>query len=84
MTWILVWSDRALKDLDRLDQRTRERIVNAMERLAETGYGDLKRLRGQGREWRLRSGDWRVRLDLEPESRTVRVFRVRHRREAYR
>ena len=43
----------------------------------------MKRLQGiDPPEYRLRVGDWRVRFHLEDE--TVRVLRVRNRREAYR
>ncbi|MBI4504564.1 MAG: type II toxin-antitoxin system RelE/ParE family toxin [Chloroflexi bacterium] len=67
-----------------MDRSSRERVLRALDRLAQTGQADLKRLRGSSDEWRLRVGDWRVRLELDPRARTIRVFRVRHRREAYR
>ncbi|MBI2918235.1 MAG: type II toxin-antitoxin system RelE/ParE family toxin [Chloroflexi bacterium] len=70
--------------MERLDLRTRERIMRALDRLAETSYGDVKRIQGQEREWRLRVGDWRVRLSFESDTGIIRLFRVRHRREAYR
>ena len=52
--------------------------------LAGTGHGDVVKLRGYEGEWRLRVGQWRVRLAFEHETRTIRVLRVLHRREAYR
>ena len=55
----LSFSVRAHRDLRRIDQRTRERIVANIERLAETGAGDVKRLQHR-RGLRLRVGDWRV------------------------
>jgi len=43
----------------------------------------VKKLQGiNPPEYRLRAGDWRVRFQLDAE--TVRVLRVRNRKEAYR
>jgi mRNA-degrading endonuclease RelE of RelBE toxin-antitoxin system len=59
------------------------RVKQAVERFAETGSGNVKRLQGiNPPEYRLRVGDYRVRFYQEEE--TVRVLRVRNRREAYR
>jgi mRNA-degrading endonuclease RelE of RelBE toxin-antitoxin system len=60
MTWRLEWRERALQDVERLDRRTRERIITSLERLAVSNYGDVVPLRGRAREWRLRVGRWRV------------------------
>ena len=67
-----------------MERRTRERVLAALERLAETGRGDVVKMQGHDREWRLRVGDYRVRLTFEFQSQTIQVLRVRHRREAYR
>jgi mRNA-degrading endonuclease RelE of RelBE toxin-antitoxin system len=59
------------------------RITRALERFAETGFGNVKRLQGiTPPEFRLRVGDYRVRFHRQLD--TVRVLLVRHRREAYR
>ena len=78
------FSRRALGDLDDLDSQLRERIIIALHRFAETGRGDLSKLRGRDNEWRLRVGEWRVRLEIASEENIVYVIRVQHRREAYR
>lgn len=76
------WTERALKDAARLDQSQRERILQAIERLSATGHGDVKRVRGTEREWRLRVGDWRVRLEHRPGG-TLVILRVLPRGAAY-
>jgi mRNA-degrading endonuclease RelE of RelBE toxin-antitoxin system len=54
-----------------------------VERFADTGAGNVKRLQGiDPPEYRLRVGDYRVRFHREVE--TIRILRVRNRREAYR
>ena len=51
--------------------------------MADTGAGNVKRLQGiDPPEYRLRVGDYRVRFHREGE--TIRILRVRNRREAYR
>ena len=61
------FSRRALDDLDDLDSQLRERVIVALHRFAETGQGDLIKLRGRDNEWRLRVGNWRVRLEIDNE-----------------
>ena len=67
-----------------LDQRVAARVTAALNRLAEIGHGNVRRLQGIGPpEFRLRVGDWRVRFH-EPDNETILVLRILHRREAYR
>lgn len=77
------WTEPALEDLAALDKSIARRMKRAIERFAETGAGNVKKLQGiNPPEYRLRVGDWRVRFQLDDE--TVRVLRVRNRKEAYR
>ncbi len=63
MTWELRWAPRAVKDARRLDQQTRERIVSAIEKLAEDpATADVRRLAGH--ETSLATADWRLAGDL--------------------
>ena len=75
------WTLRARKDLERLDRRTRERIIAAGVRFAETGQGDVRRVRGQG-GFALRVGGWRLFFDM-PTAEAVRFTAVRPRGSAY-
>ena len=84
MRWEIVLAPAARRDLRGLTASVARRVGAALDRLAETGRGDVTKLQGQDREWRLRVGDYRVRLTFEPQTSTIRVLRVRHRREAYR
>jgi mRNA-degrading endonuclease RelE of RelBE toxin-antitoxin system len=58
-------------------------VEQAIERFAQTGFGDVKLLAGEGRQPRLRVGDWRVRFIYEKPD-IIRIFHIRNRREAYR
>jgi mRNA interferase RelE/StbE len=67
--------------LRRLDGRTRERIAVAISALPA---GDVRRLRGERRLWRLRVGDWRVIFGRDDSERVIDVLAVRPRGRAYR
>ena len=84
MTWRVVWTRRAADELRRLDQTTARRIGRAITRLAETEHGDVKRLRGHEREWRLRVGDWRIRLTFDDATQSMEILRILPRKDAYR
>ena len=84
MSWQVEWTQRALREAERLDPATRVRIIRAIERLAETDQGDVKQLRGSPHEWRLRVGDWRVRFLFDRTTDTITILRVLPRGRAYR
>ena len=84
MSWIVMWKPRAVKERDRLDVRVRERILDAIERYAESGAGDVVPLRGSlAGEWRLKVGKWRVRFELEESTGILWVLHVLPRDKAY-
>jgi mRNA interferase RelE/StbE len=81
--WAISFESRAEKDLGRLDPPVARRVVAALDRLlARDPSLDLRRLQGSD-EWRLRVGDWRVRLRLDFEARTAVVVRILPRGRAY-
>ena len=77
------WTGKSLEDMAALDKGLARRVKNTVERFAATGAGNVKKLQDiEPPEYRLRVGDYRVRFELEGE--TMRILRVRNRREAYR
>lgn len=46
--------------------------------------GDVKRLQGPERLWRLRVGEWRVIFDRRAQDRVIDILAVRPRGRAYR
>jgi mRNA interferase RelE/StbE len=77
----VAWSEQVRADVRRLDRKVSMRIFAALQRFAETGEGDIKKLKGQSGELRLRVGDFRVRFSAEPAG-TLRIHSVRRRKEA--
>ena len=76
----IVFTPAALRQWTKLTADRRARIKGKLEVFAETGLGDVKRLKGRGGS-RLRVGDWRV--IFYTEGNTIVVVAVGHRREVY-
>lgn len=74
---------RAVKDLRSIDKADAIRIADALARLQQDLQGDVKRLTNLTPEYRLRVGVYRVLFELANQD-TVVVYRVLHRKEAYR
>ena len=79
----VLFRPRAARDLERLPDCGRDLVEEAIERFAQTGFGGIEMLAGEGRELRLRVGDWRVRVVYEKPD-IVRILHIRNHREAYR
>jgi mRNA-degrading endonuclease RelE of RelBE toxin-antitoxin system len=88
----IVFSDQAKADIRTIPQPIAMNILTAIHRLAETGAGRVKTLKGEGGEKRLRVGDYRVRFTEESgegkeaneNEGVLHIHAVRNRKEAYR
>jgi mRNA interferase RelE/StbE len=75
---------QALKDIAGLPNNYARLIVQHIDRLQENPRPlDAKKLRVE-MGYSLRVGVYRILYDIDDPSRTVTVYRVKHRREAYR
>ena len=84
MSRTVLLSSPAQRDFERLDPAVRRRVRAGLRSLAETGRGDVKKLKGLGREpdlARLRIGDGRVVFVMRPGE--IRVTRILPRSEGY-
>ncbi len=82
MTYEIEFKPRALKDLQALPKPTQRRIVGKIAALAEDLAGDVKRLTNHTPEYSLRVGDYRVLFEIEADK--LVMYRVLHRKDAYR
>lgn len=85
----LIMRRSALKELTALPVRSRLQATIALDRLlAHRNEGgsqpDIAHMRGSADEYRMRVGDYRVVYRKDDGTRTTVVFRIAHRREAYR
>jgi mRNA interferase RelE/StbE len=81
-----VYLERAAeRDLRRLPVETFHRIVPHIRALSEDPRPPgCRKLTGSENDWRIRIGDYRVIYEIDEDEKAVRVFRIRHLREAYR
>ena len=80
------WGIRAIRDMQRLDARDRERLVAKIEQYARDPASLARQVLTltDGKFRRLRVGSHRVISSIEQgETPIMVVLRVRHRREAY-
>ncbi len=74
----------ALKDVEDLPKGYSRLVSQHIDGLAENPRPpDSKRLKGY-RDYSLRVGVYRILYDIDDASKIVTIYRVRHRREAYR
>jgi mRNA interferase RelE/StbE len=75
---------RAIKDIANLPKGYARLLSQHIDGLEENPRPpDAKKLRGTT-DYSLRVGVYRILYDIDDESCTVTVYRVKHRREAYR
>ena len=83
MTYSLVYTSRAIKDLKRVDEKTKERIGNALLRYSEDPLKFAEKLTDPRLgTYRFRVGEYRGIFDLETTD--VVVLRIGHRKDIYR
>ena len=82
MRYQVVLKPRATKDVNALAHGEREKVLEKTCALADNLHGDVKRLTNFTPSYRLRVGNYRVLFEIEGTQ--VVVYRIKHRREAYR
>ncbi len=82
MTYQVIFSDLALKQLRKLDREIEQRIISTLERIRIRPDAYVKKLVGD-EGYRLRVGNYRVILDLDKEKLIILVLRIGHRRNVY-
>jgi mRNA interferase RelE/StbE len=83
LTYSIIWSKEAVKDLKKLDRPVARRIYIAIEQMSENPHHNVKKLVGSDL-FRLRVGDFRVIFDIEEDRLRILVLKVGHRRSVYR
>jgi len=85
VTYEVALKRAAAKELDDVAEPHRQRIRDAIEELrANPRHEGSIRLHGGENGYRIRVGDYRVMYTVDDASRTVRIYKIGHRREIYR
>ena len=81
MKYKVEFKPRAIKDLTHIPKADGKRIVEKLQLLEDNLKGDIKRLTNYTPEYRMRVGYWRILFEVEEEK--IIIYRIRHRKEAY-
>ncbi|MES1181121.1 MAG: type II toxin-antitoxin system RelE/ParE family toxin [Verrucomicrobiota bacterium] len=85
MAFRIEWKKSTRKDLRKLPPSTADRIVEAVENLAENPFPHgVEKLSGPEHAYRIRLGDYWIVYEVVTESKLVEIQRVRHRKDVYR
>jgi mRNA interferase RelE/StbE len=82
MTYRLVFSEEALSQLKRPDNKTAERLLNKLESSAENPARFFERLAGR-EEYKMRAGDYRIIARVLQGEKSVFIMSLGHRKNVY-
>ncbi len=75
----------ARRELESLEGKLLKRAATALRGLiTDPRPRGSRKLVGTDSDYRIRVGDYRIAYEIDDRGRTVTVYRIRHRREAYR
>jgi mRNA interferase RelE/StbE len=81
----VVLERRAERDLKKLPAEVFNRLIPSIKALSENPKpSGCRKITGSENDWRIRIGDYRIIYEIDEEATTVKVMRIRHRREVYR
>lgn len=82
MTWQVIWSEKSVKQLEKTDKKTAQRIFNAVLDCSDEPFKNVIRLTNSP-FYRLRAGNYRVILDLQQSRMIIFVVETDHRGRIY-
>ena len=82
MKYKIEFKPRAIKDCKSIDKKILQSIFSKIEILSDDLQGDVKKLTDYSPEYRLRAGNYRILFETEGER--IIIYRIIHRKEAYR
>jgi len=84
MSYSVLLSPRATRDLRRLPTHVSSRVTAALMALDEDPRPSGSRKLTGTDDWRIRVGDYRICYRIDDPSRQVSITRIAHRRDVYR
>ena len=82
MSYEIIFSDFAEKQLSKLSEDVQKRIISILKRCRIRPYPHIKKLVGS-KYFRLRAGDYRVILDIIDNELIIHVIEIGHRKNVY-
>jgi mRNA interferase RelE/StbE len=85
MSYRVTLTATAVKERKRIDPVIRKRIDQALIGLqSQPRPSGVKKLSGRHQDWRVRVGDYRILYEIDDDQQQITIWRIAHRREAYR
>jgi mRNA interferase RelE/StbE len=82
MTYEIIFSDQALRQLKKLEKIVQGRIIAALERIRMRPQAYVTKLVGDP-GYKLRVGDYRIIMDIDNKKLTILVLKAGHRKNIY-
>jgi mRNA interferase RelE/StbE len=82
MTYQIFFTDKAKKQLEKLEKENQIRIIKSLERIRIRPEVHIKKLVGDS-GYKLRVGNYRVILEIEKEKLIILVLLIGHRKNIY-
>jgi len=83
MTYEIIFSDKALKQLKKMEKNVQRRIIAVLERIRIRPEAHVTKLIGDP-GYKLRVGDYRVLVDINNKKLQILILKVGHRKNVYR
>lgn len=83
MTYNVSWSATSLRQLEKLDNISANRVINKAEAITKDPFSFVQKLKGFNL-YKLRVGDYRVIMSIESSKMIIFVLEVGHRSVVYR
>lgn len=81
MSYNLLYSKTALKDIKNLDRVVKKRIKKKLEDYSQNPFSHAKKLSGPIGSFRWRVGNYRIIFDTQ--GKNIFILRIGHRKEIY-
>ena len=82
MDWEVVWSEKSVKQLEKMNKRHAQKIYDAVMDITRDPFGAVTRLRNS-KFYRLRVGNYRVIMDIQQSKLIIFVVEADHRGQIY-
>ena len=82
MTFEIIWSESAIRELKKIDRSIGKRIYDKITLLKDDPYHNVIKLVNSP-YFRLRVGDYRVILDIQKNQLRILIIKIGHRKNIY-
>ncbi len=82
MTYDIIFSDKALRQLKKMEKNVQKRIIAVLERIRIRPEAYVTKLAGDS-GYKIRVGNYRVIMDIDNKKLHILVLKVGHRKNVY-